>query len=63
MYGGNTAPKLIDNSKITFTSSAASATVNSAGVVTAASAGTATIEAVVKTKTSLIAKATVTVTA
>jgi hypothetical protein len=63
MYGGNTAPKLIDNSKITFTSSAASATVDSAGVVTAASAGTATIEAVVKTKTSLIAKATVTVTA
>ena len=61
IYGGTIAPKLIDNAKLTFTSSAASATVDTTGTVTAVSTGTATIDIIVKSKTSLSAKAVVTI--
>lgn len=68
IYNGITAPKKIDNSKITFTSSETGVatvdndTVN--GEVTAVSAGTSVIEAVVNVDgySNLVAKAVVTVT-
>lgn len=64
MYNGATAPKVIDNSKITFTVADSSiASVSSAGVVTANATGTTTIEAVVTSKTSLTSAAVVEVTA
>lgn len=62
LYNGTVAPKLIDNSKITFTHDGSSATVDTSGVVTASGSGNTTIEAVVKSKTSLVAKAVVSVT-
>ena len=66
IYNGVKAPRLIENSKLTFTSSAdATAEVSSAGVVTAKAAGSANIEVVV-TDTDysyLNAMAVVTVTA
>lgn len=63
IYGGITAPKLIDNSKITFTSETQSvATVgNHNGIVEAVSGGTSIIEAVITNKPNLNAKAVVTV--
>lgn len=67
IYGGIKAPKLIDNSKITFTTSQDSiATVGSHnGEVTAISVGEAIIEAVITdpNHSDLVAKAVVTVTA
>ena len=63
LYGGNVAPKLLDNAKLTFTSSDDTvAEVSSAGVVTAKANGSANIEVVVTTKTSLNAIGVVTVT-
>ena len=54
--------KLIDNSKITFTSSETSvATVDVSGTVTAVSSGESIVECVVTNKPSLVAKAVVTV--
>ena len=48
LYNGVKAPRLIENSKLTFTSSSDSiAEVSAAGVVTAKAAGTANIEVVV----------------
>lgn len=61
MYGGITAPRLIDNAKLTFTASGSSASVSTNGVVTASSTGTTTINVVVTGRTSLSASATVTV--
>jgi uncharacterized protein YjdB len=62
IYGGNVAPKLLDNAKLTFTSSADTvATVDTTGLVTAVDAGSATISVVVTTKTALEAKAVATV--
>ena len=62
IYGGNVAPKLLDNAKLTFTSSAdAVATVDTTGLVTAVGAGSATISVVVTTKTALEAKAVATI--
>lgn len=62
LFGGIVAPKKIDNSKLTFTSdTTAVATVATDGTVTAVSAGTAVIEAVVTDKPALVAKAVVTV--
>lgn len=62
IYGGIVAPKLIDNSKITFTSSETSvATVDVNGTVTAVSSGESIVECVVTNKPSLVAKAVVTV--
>ena len=62
IYGGNVAPKLLDNAKLTFTSSADTvATVDTTGLVTAVGAGSATISVVVTTKTALEAKAVATV--
>ena len=64
LYGGIVAPKLLDNSKLTFTSSSANATVGShTGVVQGVSQGEAVIEVVVDGKPNLVAKAVVTVTA
>lgn len=63
IYGGATAPKLISNDKLTFTSSSANATVGaSTGVVEGVSDGEAVISVIVTNKTSLEAKAVVTVT-
>ena len=57
-------PSVVDNSLLTFTSSAdAVAVVDANGVVTAQSAGSANIEIVATGKTSLSAYAVVTVTA
>ena len=61
VYNGLTSNRVVDNSELTFTSSAtAVAEVSSAGVVTAKSVGTATIEI---TKGTFVATARVTVTA
>ena len=63
LYSGVKAPRLLDNSKLTFTSSADSiAEVSSAGVVTGKAAGTANIEVVVTGHSSLNAMAVATVT-
>lgn len=60
IYGGIKAPKKIENSKLTFTTSADSiATVNEDGEVEGVAEGTANIEVVVTSKPSLIAKAVV----
>ena len=62
IYSGIKAPKLIDNSKLTFTSSNDTyASVDAKGVVTANAQGSATIEIFVKTKNSLQTAAVVTV--
>ena len=54
MYSDGTQPSLIDNSKLTFTTSGTSAKVNTDGVITAqTSDGITTIEIVAKDKTSL----------
>ena len=64
IYSGIKAPKLIDNSKLTFTSSNDTyASVDAKGVVTANAQGSATIEIFVKTKNSLQTAAVVTVEA
>lgn len=64
LYNGIKTPKLIDNSKLTFTSSNDDyATVDQAGEVTAVAEGSATIEIFVKTKNSLQTAAVVTVEA
>ena len=64
IYSGIKAPKLIDNSKLTFTSSNDTyASVDVKGVVTANAQGSATIEIFVKTKNSLQTAAVVTVSA
>lgn len=64
IYSGIKAPKLIDNSKLTFTSSNGTyASVDAKGVVTANAEGSATIEIFVKTKNSLQTAAVVTVEA
>ena len=64
IYSGIKAPKLIDNSKLTFTSSNETyASVDAKGVVTANAQGSATIEIFVKTKNSLQTAAVVTVEA
>lgn len=64
IYSGIKAPKLIDNSKLTFTSSNDTyASVDAKGVVTANAEGSATIEIFVKTKNSLQTAAVVTVEA
>ena len=63
LYGGNTAPKKIDNSKLTFTSTdSAVASVSTGGVVTALTSGTSNIEVVVTGKASLSSYAVATVT-
>lgn len=62
IYSDGTVPTVVDNSLLTFTSSAdAVATVTSAGVVTAAGVGTANIEIVATGQTTLSAYAVVTV--
>lgn len=64
IYSGIKAPKLIDNSKLTFTSSNDTyASVDAKGVVTANAEGSATIEIFVKTKNSLQTAAVVDVQA
>lgn len=64
IYSGIKAPKLIDNSKLTFTSSNDTyASVDVKGVVTANAQGSATIEIFVKTKNSLQTAAVVDVQA
>ena len=64
LYSGVKAPRLIEASKLTFTSSAdAVATVDESGVVTAVAEGSANIEVVVTEKPELNAVAIVTVTA
>ena len=64
IYGGNTVPKLISNSKLTFTSTDDTvAEVSTAGVVTGKAAGNATIQIKVTTKPALEATAYVEVTA
>lgn len=58
MYGAGTAPKLLDNSKLTFTSSDDTvAEVSAAGVVTGKAIGNAAIEVKVTTKPALVAYA------
>lgn len=63
MYNDGTQPKLLDNSKLTFTSrTAATATVGAnTGVVTAKAVGTSNIEVVVTGKSTLTANCLVTV--
>lgn len=62
IYGGNSAPRLVSNSSLTFTTSdAAVATVDNDGVVTAKSGGTANIEVAVTAKSNLSSYAVVTV--
>lgn len=63
LYGGAKAPRLIDNAKLTFTSSATATATVANGVVTAVAAGEAVIEVVVTDTaySSLNAKAVVTV--
>ena len=64
LYSGVKAPRLIEASKLTFTSSADTyATVDENGVVTAVAAGSSNIEVVVTGKPALNAMAIVTVTA
>ena len=64
LYSGVKAPRLIEASKLTFTSSADTyAEVNSSGLVTAKAAGSSNIEVVVTGKPALNAMAIVTVTA
>lgn len=64
IYSGIKAPKLIDNSKLTFTSSNDTyASVNAKGVVTANAEGHADIEIVVKNKNTLMTAAVVDVQA
>lgn len=64
IYGGMTAPKKVEASKLTFTSSDDTvATVDANGEVTAVAEGSAIIEVVVTEKSALVAKAVVTVTA
>ena len=63
LYGGTVAPKLLDNTKLTFTVDGTGASISSAGVITAgATAGTATIKATVTSKPALDSAAVVTVT-
>lgn len=63
LYGGNVASKLLDNSKLTFVSSADTyADVDTTGLVTAVAEGSATISVNVTTKPELEAKAVATVT-
>ena len=62
VYGAGVAPKLIDNSKLTFASdTTATATVSTAGVVTAVAKGKAVITVNVTSKTALEAKCAVVV--
>lgn len=62
LYSGVKAPRLLENSKLTFTSSDSSyATVSASGVVTGVADGTANIEVVVTSKPELNAMAVVTV--
>ena len=64
IYSGIKAPKLIDNSKLTFTSSNDTyASVDAKGVVTANAQGHADIEIVVKNKNTLMTAAVVDVQA
>ena len=64
IYNGVKAPRLLDNSSLTFTSSDdTTAEVDENGIVTAKAIGSANIEVVVTEKTSLNAMAVVTVTA
>ena len=64
LYGGNTAPKKIDNTKLTFISNDANiASVTTSGVVSAIAEGTTNIEVVVTDKPSLSSYAVATVTA
>lgn len=64
MYSDGTQPSLVDNTKLTFTTSGSSATVNANGVVTSKTTdGITTIEIVVKDKTSLTASCVVDVSA
>ena len=64
IYNGSKAPKLIDNSKLTFTSSQPSfATVGShTGEIEAIAEGTSNVEVIVTSKPTLTAMAVVTVT-
>lgn len=63
MYNDGTQPKLLDNSKLTFTSgTTATATVGAnTGIVTAVASGTSNIEVVVTSKSTLTATCLVTV--
>lgn len=64
MYSDGTQPSLVDNTKLTFTKTGTSASVDANGVVTASSTdGVTTIEIVVKDKTSLTASCVVSVSA
>lgn len=63
IYSDGTVPSVVDNSLLTFTSSnETAAIVTSAGVITAQAAGTANIEIVATSATTLSAYAVVTVT-
>ena len=63
MYNDGTQPKLLDNSKLTFTSgTTGTATVGAnTGIVTAVAMGTSNIEVVVTSKSTLTANCLVTV--
>ena len=64
MYNDGTQPSLIDNTKLTFTASGTSATVDNNGVVTAKTTdGVTTIEIVAKGKTALTTACVVNVSA
>lgn len=62
IYSGTRAPRLLDNTKLTFTSNSVEhATVDTNGIVTAQAQGEATIEILVKSKSTLTTAAVVTV--
>ena len=63
LYSGTVAPKLIDNTKLTFTVTGEGASIDTTGVITAAStAGTASVEVVVTGHPTLDSAAVITVT-
>lgn len=61
LYNGTTAPKLIDNAKLTFSATGSSATIDAKGVITAKTTGTTTIKVTVTEKTTLDSAINVTV--
>lgn len=61
LFNNGTQPALVDNSKLTFTATGDSATVNTSGVITAVSSGVTTVEVVATDDTSLTTACVVTV--
>lgn len=57
LYGGTKAPRLIDNTKLTFTSSSSAVATITDGKIEAIGAGESVIDVVVTDKTTLVAKA------